>query len=198
MHALCTTHLDAIKRIFRYLQGIMEHGLWFCSSRSPSLVVAYSNADWVGCRDSYRSTTRYAIFLGPNLIAWCSKKQPTISESSTEAEYRALGYTVVETIWVQKLLFDLCITISSPVRLYYDNLSAIYMCTNPVQHDRRKYIAMDYHFVHERVTDGDLVIRYILNSIQVTDVFIKGLSTQQFLLHRNNLSLHSPDQIEGV
>ena len=99
------------------------------------------------------------------------------SKSSTEVEYRAIGYTVVETIWVSKLLFDLGITVYSLVRLHCDKLSATCMCANPMRHDRSKHIAVDYHFVRERIVDWDLVIRYIPTTTQVADVFTKGLST---------------------
>ena len=74
MHAPRTIHLLAAKRILRYLQGTLDHGILLRSAAVPSLVVAYSDAEWAGCRDSYRSTTGYAVFFGPNLIAWRLKK----------------------------------------------------------------------------------------------------------------------------
>ncbi|CAH9072185.1 unnamed protein product [Cuscuta europaea] len=67
-------------------------------------VLAYSDADWDGCPDSSQSTTGYAVFLGPNLISWRSKKQPTVSRSSTEAEYRAIAYTVQDTLHIRSIL----------------------------------------------------------------------------------------------
>lgn len=161
MHAPRTTHLHAVKRIFRYLQGTLDHGLLLRPSATSTIIVAYSDADWAGCKDSCRSTTGYAVYFGPNLIAWRSKKQPTVSKSSTEAEYRAIGYTVAETIRIRKRLCDLGIVITTPTSLYCDNVSATYMTANPVMHDRSKHIAVDYHFVRERVAAGDLTVRYI-------------------------------------
>jgi len=124
--------------------------------------------------------------------------QPTVSKSSSEAEYWAIGYTVAKTVWVRKLLYDLGVSLPTPAHLYCDNLSATYMATNPVQHDRSKHIAVDYHFIQERVVDGDLVIHYIPTRLQVAHVFTKGLSSQQFLLHKYNLSIRPPNQIEGA
>ena len=121
-----------------------------------------------------------------------------MTKSSTEAEYRAIGYTVAKTIWIHKLLFYLRVTLSTPILLYYDNLSATCMSANPVEYDRSKHIAVDYHFVHERLADGDLVIRYIPTRLQTADIFTKGLTLQQFLLHRTNLPVHPPDQIKDV
>lgn len=113
----------------------------------------------------------YAVFFGPNLIAWRSKKEPTVSKSSTEAEYRAVAYTVAETVWIRKLLHDLGITLPSPVRVYCDNVSATYLTANPVHHDRSKHIAVDYHFVRERVAHGDLVVRHVPTKLQLADIF---------------------------
>ena len=93
MHAPRTSHLHAVKRIFRYLQGTPDLGLFLHATGTPTIVVAYSDADWAGCRDNRRFTTSYAVFLGKNLISWRSKKQPTVYKSSTEAEYRVVAYT---------------------------------------------------------------------------------------------------------
>ncbi|CAH9112808.1 unnamed protein product [Cuscuta europaea] len=62
--------------------------------------MAYSDADWAGCPESCRFTTSYAVFIGGNLISWRSKKQPMVSKSSTEAEYRAVAYTLQDTLFV--------------------------------------------------------------------------------------------------
>ena len=98
-----------------------------------------------------------------------------------------------ETICVRKLLYDLGVSLPTLVRLYCDNLNVTYMSANPVQHDCSKHIAVDYHFVWERVVDGDLVFHYIPIRLQVVDVFTKGLSYQEFLLQKNNLSMRPPD-----
>ena len=157
------------------------------------IVVACSDANWAGCRDSCRSTIYNWVGMqyvfSPNVIVWCSKKQPTISESSTEAEYRVVAYTAAETVWIRKLLYDLGITLTSPVRMCVDNVSATYLTTNPVHHDRSKHIAVDYHLVHEHFAHGDLVVRHVPTRLQLADIFTKGLSSQQFLFHRSNLSM---------
>ena len=100
MHAPRTAHLSAVKRIFRYLQGTLADGIHIRPATSLSLIVAYLDTDWVGWKDTCWSTTGYAVFFGPNLIAWHSKKQPIVSESSTEVEYRVVAYTIAETIWI--------------------------------------------------------------------------------------------------
>ena len=98
--------------------------------------------------------------MGPNLISWRSKKQPTVSKSSTEAEYRAIAYTVTETLWIRYLLAELGILLHAPVKVLCDNISTTYITANPILHDRNKHIKVDYRFVRERVSHGDLVVTY--------------------------------------
>ncbi|XP_021725051.1 uncharacterized protein LOC110692353 [Chenopodium quinoa] len=192
MHAPRTTHLHALKRIFRYLRGTSEYGLFLHSTGSPTIVIAYLDTDWAGCPDGRRSTIGYAVFLGKNLISWRSKKQPTVSKSSTEAEYRAVAYTAAETIWLKQLLADLDYFLRRPVTLYCDNVSATYPTSNPVQHDRSKHIDVDYHFVREMVTSGGLRVRHVPTQLQVADIVTKGLSNDLLGKYRVNLSIIAP------
>lgn len=87
MHAPREPHFQLLKRILRYIKGTISQGLVI--SPSPSIkLTAYSDADWGGCLDSRRSTSGYCVYMGPNINSWSSKRQPTISRSSAEAEYR--------------------------------------------------------------------------------------------------------------
>ncbi|BBG93197.1 transposable element gene, partial [Prunus dulcis] len=95
MHNPRTSHLQVVKRIFRYIKGTLEQGLIFHQSTDFSLR-SFSDADWAGSVDDRRSTTGACVFLGPNLLTWTAKKQSTVSHSSTEAEYRALAHTAAE------------------------------------------------------------------------------------------------------
>ncbi|CAH9136574.1 unnamed protein product, partial [Cuscuta epithymum] len=196
MHAPRTSHMLAVKRIFRYLQGTSDHGLLLRPNITAPTLQAYSDADWAGCPDSSRSTSGFAIFLGPNLVSWKSKKQPTVSRSSTEAEYRAIAYTVQDTLHIRSILFELGVPICTPVKLFCDNVSASYLSMNPIQHARSKHISIDYHFVRERVSHGDLVVRYVPTQFQLADIFTKCLSPQRFNFLRDNLCVISPAQTE--
>lgn len=89
------------------------------------------------------------MFLGPNLVSWTAKKQPTVARSSTEAEFRALAQTAAELSWLVMLLRDLGVSSVSPPVLWCDNLSALALATNPVFHARSKHIEVDYHFIRE-------------------------------------------------
>nr|XP_020186428.1 uncharacterized mitochondrial protein AtMg00810-like [Aegilops tauschii subsp. strangulata] len=106
MHAPRDYHWTLVKRILRYIRGTMALGLILMASTSLEMV-AYSDADWAGCPDTRRSTSGYCVYLGPSLISWSSKRQPTISRSSAEAEYRAVANAVAECTWLRLLLQEL-------------------------------------------------------------------------------------------
>ncbi|GJY95598.1 integrase, catalytic region, zinc finger, CCHC-type containing protein [Tanacetum coccineum] len=86
-------HLEAVKRVFRYLQGTINMGLWYPKDTAMALT-AYADADHAGCQDTRRSTSGSAQFLGDKLVSWSSKKQTSTSISSTEAEYIAMSYAI--------------------------------------------------------------------------------------------------------
>jgi hypothetical protein len=155
------------------------------------LVSAFSDADWAGCVDDRRSTGGFAIFLGPNLISWSARKQPTVSRSSTEAEYKAVANATAEIMWIQKLLTEIQITHPSIACLWCDNIGAKYLSANPVFHARTKHIEIDFRFVRERVAQKLLDIRYIHTDDQLADGFTKPLPVAKMKRFRSNLNLSS-------
>ncbi|GAA0155389.1 hypothetical protein LIER_38075 [Lithospermum erythrorhizon] len=105
MHNLTQKDMIAAKIILRYLAGTSTLGITIQPSSNMSIKV-FSDSDWAGCQATRRSTTGLYILFGKTIVSWSSKKQPTISKSSREAEYRALATTVTEVTWVQFLLRD--------------------------------------------------------------------------------------------
>ncbi|XP_050909643.1 uncharacterized mitochondrial protein AtMg00810-like [Lathyrus oleraceus] len=131
-------------------QGTLHFGLHLSPS-SITKLTSYTDANWGGYSDTRRSTSRNCVFLGDNLISWFSKRQPTLSRSSAEAEYRGVANVVSESCWIHNLLLELHFPIPQATLVYCDNVSAIYLFGNPVQHQRTKHIEMDIHFVREKI-----------------------------------------------
>ncbi|XP_019261873.1 PREDICTED: uncharacterized protein LOC109239744 [Nicotiana attenuata] len=130
-------HMTAAFHMLRYLKGTIDVGLFYSNSPDCTLTV-YSDSDWAACPDT----------------PWKSKKQPVISLSSTEAEYRALSKVVAELTWLTRLLPDLSVSVSYPVSVFCDNQATIHITRNPVFHERTKHIEVGCHFVRKKLADG--------------------------------------------
>ncbi|KAK1653437.1 hypothetical protein QYE76_071242 [Lolium multiflorum] len=97
--------------------------------------------------DTRRSTSGYCVYLSSSLVSWSSKRQPTVSRSSAEAEYRAVANAVAECTWLRQLLSELSCPVDKATVVFCDNVSAVYLSANPVHHRRTKHIELDIHFV---------------------------------------------------
>nr|XP_043615796.1 uncharacterized protein LOC122587696 [Erigeron canadensis] len=188
MHQPTQTHWQALKRLLRYLKGTIYHGL-FLKKSSPFELTAFSDSDWGGVSTAGRSTTAYLIYLGGNIISWKSARQKSVSRSSTEAEYKALANAAAELAWVENLLKDLGVSVNVPPRLFCDNTGATYLCANPVYHSRMKHVALDYHFVREKVAAGTLRVHHINSKDQLADALTKPLSRAPFLQLRSKIGV---------
>jgi len=192
MHDPREPHLAALKRILRYVRGTLHLGLLLRPSPATDLVV-YTDADWAGCPDTRKSTSVYTVFLGDNLVSWSSKRQNTVSRSNAEAEYRAVANGVAEASWPRQLLLELHAPLRRATLVYCDNISAVYMSSNPVQHQRTKHIEIDLHFVREKVAAGNVHVLHVPTSSQYADIFTKGLPSLVFTEFRSSLNVRGGD-----
>ncbi|XP_019195815.1 PREDICTED: uncharacterized protein LOC109189657 [Ipomoea nil] len=188
------THLMAAHRVLRYLKGSPGKGLFY-PSHSQLKLQGFSDSDWATCSETRKSITGYCIFVGESLISWKTKKQVTVSRSSSEAEYRVLASTVCEIQWLLYLLEDLKVKPNSPTTLFCDNLSVIAIGENHVFHGRTKHIEIDCHVVKQKVNEKVIKLLSIPSQKQLADGFTKSLPRLNFDVFHSKLGLqdiHAP------
>nr|GEV02603.1 ribonuclease H-like domain-containing protein [Tanacetum cinerariifolium] len=171
-------HLNAMKHVLCYLRGTTYLGLHLFRSTTSQLIAF--DADWAGCSAIRRSTSGYYVFLGDNLLTWSSKRQDTLSPSNVEAEYRGVANGVAETSWIRNLLRELHTLFFTTTLVYCDNVSAVYMFANSVQHQRTKHIETDIHFVRDKVAVCHVRVLHVPSRFQHADIFTKGLTYPLF------------------
>ncbi|GKE55562.1 ribonuclease H-like domain-containing protein, partial [Tanacetum coccineum] len=114
------------------------------------------------------------------------------------AEYRGVANVVAETAWIRNLLLEFHTPLSTATLVYCDNVSVVYLSTNPVHHQRTKHIEIDIHFVREYVAFGQVRVLHVPSRFQYADIFTKGLPTALFLEFRSSLNVRrSPAHTEG-
>lgn len=144
-------HVNAVKRIFKYISGTSKHGILYKFNQKLNLF-GYSDADYGGDIDERRSTTGYVFVFGSSIISWSSERQKSVALSTTESEYVAAAQATKELVWIGLLLRNLLITYNKP-NLFVDNQSAIRLIKNPEFHKRTKHIDIKFHFVRQKFAE---------------------------------------------
>nr|GEU90132.1 retrovirus-related Pol polyprotein from transposon TNT 1-94 [Tanacetum cinerariifolium] len=171
-------HLEALKRVFRYLKGTINWRLWYPKDTAMALT-AYADADHAGCQDTRRSTSGSAQFLGDKLVSWSSKKQKSTAIFTTEAKYISMSGCCAQILWMRSQLTDYGFDFNK-IPWYCDNRSTIALCCNNVQHSRSKHIDIRHHFIREQVEKGVVELYFVTTDYQLADIFTKALPRQRF------------------
>ncbi|KAG2813323.1 hypothetical protein PC112_g14782 [Phytophthora cactorum] len=170
-------HWVAVKRIFRYLQGTKTHGICFKSGDNIDFR-GYSDADWAGDLADRKSTSGYTFMLMGAPVSWGSKKQSSVSLSTSEAEYIALSLAIQEVKWIHRLLCEILAATNETgpeLKIREDNQSCIKMTKNPVNHGRAKHIDIKYHHIRDEVKRGEVKLEYCETSVMLADIMTKAL-----------------------
>jgi hypothetical protein len=184
------SHLQAVKRILRYIHGTQEFGIWFSASSYVSLR-SFTDADLGGCKIDRKSTSGACHFLGNSLVAWSSRKQSSVALSTAESEYVAAASCCSQILWIVATLKDYGVTLKN-IPLFCDNNSAISIAKNPVQHSRTKHIDIRYHFLRDHAEKGDVALHRVDTEYQLADIFTKPLDSSRFAYLRGELGVIHP------
>ncbi|KAJ9561036.1 LOW QUALITY PROTEIN: hypothetical protein OSB04_006196 [Centaurea solstitialis] len=179
------SHLQAVKRIFRYLNGQPGLGLWY-PYESPFELLAYTDSDYGGASLDRKSTSGGCQFLGARLVSWQCKKQTTVSTSTAEAKYVAAAQCCSQVLWIQNQMLGYGITfLNTPV--YIDNNNAISIVNNPVKHSKTKHIEIKYHFIRDSNEKKNSLKLH--TDYQYADLFTKAFDVGRFKLLITSLLL---------
>lgn len=140
---------------------------------------AYSDADWASDIDKRRSCTGYVLMMSGAAVTWRSKRQETVAQSSTEAEYLALSSTVNEIKWVTQFIEEMGDDNSEATILYCDNQSAINLGTTEAYRERTKHIDIRHHYIRDQVDARLIKLEYISTNEMTADVLTKPLTGEK-------------------
>ena len=187
------SHLSVVKRIFRYLIGTMNLGLWY-PKNSNFEIISYSDADFAGCKTDRKSTSGTCHFLGNSLVSCFSKKQNSVALSTTEAEYIAAGSCCAQILWMKQTLKDFDVDFEC-IPIKCDNTSAINLSKNPILHSRAKHIDIRHHFLRDHIQRGEIALDFVSTEFQLADIFTKPLNDERFSFIRRELGMTNLNEI---
>ncbi|GJS52960.1 putative ribonuclease H-like domain-containing protein [Tanacetum coccineum] len=187
-----SSHLSAVKRIFRYLKGKPKLGLWYPRVSSFDLE-SYSDSDYAGANLDRKSTTGGCQFLGRRLISWQCKKQTIVATSTTEAEYVAAASCCGQVLWIQNQMLDYGFNFMN-TKIYIDNESTICIVKNPVYHSKTKHIAIRHHFIRDAYEKKLIQVLKIHTDDNVADLLTKAFDVSSYPYESD---LHF-DDVDGI
>ncbi|GJS09671.1 retrovirus-related pol polyprotein from transposon TNT 1-94 [Tanacetum coccineum] len=182
-----TSHLQAVKRIFRYIKGTMHLGLWYPKGTGIKTVV-YADSDHAGDYVDRKSTSGICTFVRCCLTSWFSKKQTALAISTTEAEYVSAGKACQQALWMKQALIDYDVRLDD-VPIMCDNKGTIDLSKNPVQHSRTKHIEIRHHFLRDNVQKGHISIKKVPSVDNIADILTKPLKRESFNYLRLGLGM---------
>lgn len=168
------SHWSAVIHLLRYLSGTRGFTLTLTGCSDASLRI-FTNSDSGNCPDTRRSYSGYVALLGDSVMSWRSKKQETVSTSTTEAEYKAVYKGLQEAVWLVALLKSLGHAAPACPSLLVNNQGALMLSLNPMYQSRSKHIDVKFHWIREVLEEGAITISYTSTNSNLADLFTKAL-----------------------
>ncbi|GJT98747.1 hypothetical protein Tco_1094265 [Tanacetum coccineum] len=172
------SHLVVVKRIFKYLKGTPNLGLWYPKGSGFDLK-AYFDSDYAGCNLDRKSTSGGCQILDGKLVCWSAKKQSFMAMLLAKTEYVAVAGCCAQVLWIKSQLTDYDV-LYDKVPIFYNNTSAIAISKNLVLHPRTKHIDITYHFIRDHILKGNIELHFVPTDLQIADIFTKALAEPSF------------------
>nr|GEW17992.1 copia protein [Tanacetum cinerariifolium] len=173
-----TSYLEAVKRIFRYVNGTTHLGLWYPKGSGIETIV-YVNSDHARDYVDQKSTSGICTFIGCCLASWFSNKQTALAISTTEAEYVSVKKACQQALQMKQALVNYGIRLDD-IPIMCDNKGAIDLSKNPVQHSRTKHIEIRHHSLHDNFQKGNISIEKVSSEDNIADILTKPLKREPF------------------
>ena len=165
----------------------MDIGLWYPKSDNFELI-GFLDVDFANYRVERKNTSGTYHFLGHSLVLWHSKKQNSVTLSTTEAEYIVAGLCCAQILWMKQTLSDFDLSFEH-VPIKCDSTTVINISKNPVQHSRTKHIEIKHHFLRDYAQKGEITLEFVSTKDQLADIFTKPLSEEKFVDIRRQLGV---------
>ncbi|MBW0537536.1 hypothetical protein O181_077251 [Austropuccinia psidii MF-1] len=159
----------------RYLKGTANVGITY-KKNIEEQAIAYSDANWGNCRVTQRSVSGHHILFNKGLVIWKTKKQPTVSLLSSEAEYKALLNLASEGLWLQQFSNEIGLTSKpQPMTVYKDNEGCIDTANSDCNaaSQRMKHVEIQLHFIREAIKNRKIVLYYTPTASMLADFLTK-------------------------
>lgn len=166
------THFNYAKRVLKYLQKTKHYCLIY--KKNNLEMTGFVDSDWASDSMDRKSYTGFCFVMNGSVISWQSKKQKTVSLSSTEAEYVALSEASREAVYLRNLMYEITGR-QYVIKLKCDNQSALKLATSHQAHTRSKHIDVRFHYVKDAVKNKLINIEYIPTQEMPADLLTKGL-----------------------
>ncbi|SGY81088.1 BQ5605_C009g05455 [Microbotryum silenes-dioicae] len=178
----------AVKRIIRYLQDTVDWGLKFNHGGSTAFEL-YSDASWGDDMLTGKLIGAFVSIMAGAAISWQSKQQSMVATSTTEAEILAASAAAKEAMWLRRLAADLELEQPKATLIWEDNQAVIAIALNPAHHGRTKHYSVHHFYIRERVTAGDVRIKYCKTGAMTADILTKPLARNLFELHCEGMGM---------
>jgi hypothetical protein len=190
-------HWNALTHVLRYIQGTLDYRITYGGKYKDLAPIGYVDADYAGNLDNRRSCAGNVFIQAGGPTAWGSQYQPTVALSTTEAEYMALTRGMKQILWMYAAMDEVGYPQPKPAILYNDNSAAVILTQNTKNNIKVKHIDIRYHYIRERVEEGDIEVRRIASANNIADMFTKQLPRVAFQKHCAALRLYESVPSQG-